>query len=138
MKEITGYRDPDFLGRKYITLCSGGIKPEGMPTKIYNDASDAWSDFEDELKEFLSKYDKKNCTLIWRMKPVLKESEEGCYVIARLVVYLDDIFKILKEKGYFFAKNGQPRFNNGHCLTANINELSKETWEELLNEGNRS
>lgn len=135
MKEILGYRDSDFLGHKYITLCSGGIKPEGMPTKIYQEPLDAWSDFQSELKDFLSKYNKKNCTLIWRMKPILKEIgfENSCYVVARLVVYPDDIFKILKEKGFYFTKKGEPRFNNGHSLPFHINEIPKERWETLLN-----
>lgn len=134
MKKIIGYPENDFLGHKYITLCSGGIKGEGKANKVYEDPIDAWDDFEEQLENFLNKYNKKECTLIWRKKPVLVESDYGvkCYVLARLVVYPGDIYTILKEKGFYFGRDGNPRFNNGHCLPHNINEIPQEKWEKLL------
>lgn len=132
MKEIIGYRGPDFLGYKYITLCQGGIKLESLPIKLCQEPLDAWLEFGNQLKEFLGQYDKKNSTLIWRSKPTFKDSDNGCYVIARLVVYPKNIFNILKEKEFYFTKSGDPKFNNGHCLVSNINELSEEKWKYLL------
>lgn len=116
MREIVGYPGEEFLGHSY----------EVIKTKSYDDGVDAWDEFEELMEKFL---DGKWGTVVWRIKPKLKENMENgmVYVMAKLLVYPDNIIRILRKKGLIFWRNGKGR-NNPY----NINEIPKEFYGDTV------
>ena len=74
------WKDPN--GEAYVTLCSGGIKPEGATTPAYATPQEAWDRYRERLSEMVTEFDH----VYFRALPVLEGREDGFVVRSRLSV----------------------------------------------------
>ena len=62
-------------GRPYITLASGGLKPEGSQIpSLWSTAKGAWDSYNRALAEMAEQYP--GCTIEWRVQPNLETAWE--------------------------------------------------------------
>lgn len=69
------------LGMAYVTLTSGGIKPEGEEPVMFERSDDAWAAFFTQLLNYVT------CArqVAWRRSPALCGEPGKWYVSCRLV-----------------------------------------------------
>lgn len=72
-------------GEPYLTLVSGGIKPEGEPAYYYIDREAAIKSWY-EFFEALCRHALPGSILYWRRKPFLAEIESKFSVFSRLLI----------------------------------------------------
>lgn len=69
------------LGHVYVTLTSGGIKPEGEEVVMFERSDDAWAAFFAQLLEYV----RGARQVAWRSPPVLRGDTGKWFVSCRLV-----------------------------------------------------
>ena len=73
------------FGQPYVTLTSSGIKHEGASCETFPSALEAWAKYTAELHK-LAKGAKQ---VAWRLRPELRETQDGYAVYSRLCIFED-------------------------------------------------
>lgn len=63
---------------RFLAVCSGEIKEEGAPAKLFDSVQGAISHYWSSLHDFINAYDT-SCTIYWRQTPDLIECAEEFY-----------------------------------------------------------
>lgn len=71
------------LDHRYVTLTSGGIKPEGEVALMFDSALEAWGRYMIELAAFTRNAQQ----IAWRWRPELREEKGAFTVYSRLYAH---------------------------------------------------